>query len=64
MINLLDPLSEEEREEMVALKRAINDGPSCVAPQKMERFSELFVRSIQGKGDTITNGFRGCNASS
>lgn len=47
------PLSEEEWEEMCALKRAINDGPSCIAPQKMERFSELFVRTLHGKGDTM-----------
>lgn len=47
------PLSPEEWDEMCALKRAINDGPSCIVPRKMERFVELFVRSLYGKGDTM-----------
>lgn len=46
-------LTQEEWNEMCALKRAINDGPACIAPHKMERFSELFVRTLRGKGDTM-----------
>lgn len=47
------PLSQDEWDEMCALKRAINDGPASIVPHKMERFSELYVRSLYGKGDTM-----------
>jgi len=40
-------LTEEEREEMQALKSAINEYPASVIPEKQERFTELFVRSLQ-----------------
>jgi len=50
---LLDPLSDSEWNELCALKRAIGDGPSFVAAHKMERFTELFVRTLKGKGDTM-----------
>jgi len=43
-------LTEEEWEELVALKNAINDMPQSVIPEKMERFSDLMVRSLQEKG--------------
>lgn len=39
-------LSAEEREEMLALKIAINEYPASVIPEKQERFTELFVRSL------------------
>jgi len=45
-------LSTEEWNELVALKNAINDNPATVCPQKMELFTELLVRSLEGKGDT------------
>jgi len=45
-------LSTEEWNELVALKNAINDNPATVCPQKMELFTELFVRSLEGKGDS------------
>lgn len=45
------PLSAQEWNEMVALKDAINYNPSTVSPEKMEKFTELFVRSLEGKGD-------------
>ena len=44
-------LSTEEWNELVALKNAINDNPATVCPQKMELFTELLVRSLEGKGD-------------
>lgn len=47
------PLSQDEWDELCALKRAINDGPACVVSCKMERFAELFVRTLYGKGDTM-----------
>jgi hypothetical protein len=45
-------LTEEEWNELVALKNAINDNPATVCPQKMELFTELLVRSLEGKGDS------------
>tara|TARA_B100002019_G_scaffold254893_1_gene237233 strand:+ start:910 stop:1065 length:156 start_codon:yes stop_codon:yes gene_type:complete len=40
------PLSEEEREEMKALQRAINLHPASVHPDKMEKYTEYLVRSM------------------
>jgi hypothetical protein len=45
-------LSEEEQEELVALKNAINYNPATVHPDKQERFTELFVKTLAGKGET------------
>ena len=44
-------LTKEEWDEIVALKEAINYDPSTVTYEKMEKFSELLVRSLEGKGD-------------
>ena len=44
-------LTEEEWNELVALKNAINDNPASVHPEKMELFTELLVRSLDGKCD-------------
>ena len=44
-------LTKEEWNELVALKEAINYDPHTVTPEKMELFTELIVRSLQGKGD-------------
>lgn len=44
-------LTTEEWIELNALRKAINYDPSTVCPEKMERFTDLFVRSIEGKGD-------------
>jgi hypothetical protein len=44
-------LTNEEWDEMNVLKQAINDYPATVHPEKMERFTELFVRSIAGGSD-------------
>jgi hypothetical protein len=44
-------LTKEEWNELVALKDAINYDPSSVHYEKMERFTELMVRSLEGKGD-------------
>jgi hypothetical protein len=44
-------LNQEEWNEMVVLKRAINEYPASVHPMKMERFTELLVRSLEGKSD-------------
>jgi hypothetical protein len=44
-------LTKEEWNELVALKNAINDNPASVHPDKMELFTELLVRSLEGKCD-------------
>jgi hypothetical protein len=44
-------LTKEEWNELVALKEAINYAPHTVTPEKMEKFTELMVRSLEGKGD-------------
>lgn len=50
-----DDLTTEEWNELVALKKAINEYPSTVCPQKMEKFTELLVRSWEGKSDSPPN---------
>ena len=40
-------LTQEEWNEMDALRRAIKDNPASVHPEKMEKFTELLVRSWQ-----------------
>jgi hypothetical protein len=47
-----EELTKEEWEELVALKKAINDNPATVHPEKMEKFTELLVRSLEGKCDS------------
>ena len=44
-------LTTEEWDELIALKDAISYNPHTVDSQSMERFTELFVRSLDGKGD-------------
>ena len=44
-------LTQEEWNELTVLKNAINDHPASVHPIKMERFTELFVRTLEGKGN-------------
>jgi hypothetical protein len=46
----IDLLTKSEWEELVALKKAINDDPASVHYEKMERFTELMVRSLQERG--------------
>ena len=45
-----DNLTDEEFNEMTALKNAINQMPQSVAPEKMEAFTEYLVRSLREKG--------------
>lgn len=44
-------LSDAEWNELCALKDAINLSPASVHYDKMERFADLMVRTLQGKGD-------------
>ena len=46
-----EELNIEEWNELQALKNAITFNPASVHPIKMERFTELFTRSIEGKGN-------------
>lgn len=45
-----EKLTDDEWNEMVALKNAINNRPSSVVPEKMEEFTEYLVRSIREMG--------------
>mgnify|MGYP003348622000 CR=1 FL=1 len=45
-----DRLTDDEWQEMAALKNAINDRPQSVHPDKMEQFTEYLVRSLREKG--------------
>jgi hypothetical protein len=47
-------LTAEEWNELNALRLAINYDPHTVTPEKMEKFTELLVRSLQGKGDPVS----------
>jgi hypothetical protein len=46
-------LTTEEWDELVALKNAINDNPASVHYARMERFTELMVKSLEGKYDLV-----------
>ena len=50
----IENLTEDEKNELIALKCAINYAPSSVHPDKQERFTELFVRSLGEKGDPVS----------
>ena len=47
-------LTTEEWNELNALRMAINYSPHTVTPEKMEKFTELMVRSLEGKGDPVS----------
>ena len=44
-------LTKEEWDELVALKEAISYAPQTVSAEKMEKFAELMVRTLEGKCD-------------
>jgi hypothetical protein len=44
-------LTNEEWNELIALKNAINSNPATVHPDRMELFTALLVKSLEGKGD-------------
>jgi len=47
----VQPLTDAEWKELVALKEAINLNPASVHPEKMELFTQLLVRSWDAKCD-------------
>jgi hypothetical protein len=48
-------LTTEEWNEMDILRKAMNYSLASVHPEKQERFTELFVKSLRGKGDQRIN---------
>ena len=44
-------LNKEEWSELMALKDAITYAPQTVSAEKMEKFAELMVRTLEGKCD-------------
>jgi hypothetical protein len=44
-------LTDTEYDEMVALKKAINEYPQAVVPEKLEEFAEYLVRSLKELGN-------------
>ena len=57
-------LTKEEWNELVALKDAITYAPQTVSAEKMEKFAELMVRSLEGKcADPEPRNWRGSKLS-
>jgi hypothetical protein len=50
--NFNSELSNDEWNELVALKNVINQNPASVHPEKMELFTALLVKTLEGKGDS------------
>jgi hypothetical protein len=48
-------LSKEEFEEMDALRKAISQNPAYVHPDRQERFTELFVKSLSYVNSPVSN---------
>lgn len=44
-------LSDDEWNEMNALRKVINQAPQSVHPDKMEQFTEYLVRSLREMGN-------------
>lgn len=49
---MLTKMEDKDWEELLALKSVISYNPASVHPDQMEKFTELFVRSLEGKGET------------
>ena len=47
-------LTDDEWNELVALKDAITYYPQTVSAAKMEKFAELMVRTLEGKSDSLS----------
>ena len=44
-------MDQDNWNELMALKNAITYNPATVHPDQMEKFTELFVQTLIGKGD-------------
>ena len=49
--NATTELTSEEWKELNILRTEINHNPAAVSPDRMERFTQLFVKSLEGKKD-------------
>jgi hypothetical protein len=54
MVSDRTDMTQDEWNELKMLKDAITYDPASVHPAKMERFTELMVQSLEGKGDFVT----------
>jgi hypothetical protein len=54
MIQRITIMTQDEWQELTVLKDAINWNPASVHYDKMERFAELMVKSLKGKGNYST----------
>jgi hypothetical protein len=50
-VEMLTKMTKEEWDELVALKNVISYNPASVSTDKMEKFTELLVQSLYGKGE-------------
>jgi hypothetical protein len=48
---MLTKMEDKDWEELIALKSVISYNPASVHPDKMEKFTELLVKSLRGKGE-------------
>lgn len=46
-------LTVKELEELYALKQEMAENPVNISSYEMEHFTELLVKSLQGKGDGV-----------
>jgi len=46
-------LTVKELEELYSLKQEMAENPVNISPDEMEHFTELLVRSLNGKGDGV-----------
>ena len=49
---MLTKMEDKDWEELIALKSVISYNPASVHHDKMEKFTELLVKSLLGKGET------------
>jgi hypothetical protein len=52
-VETLTYMDQTDWEELLALKAAISYNPATVHPEKQERFTELLVKSLCGKGENV-----------
>ena len=45
-------LTDDEWNEMNALRKVITERPQSLVPEKMEKFTELFIKSLYGADDS------------
>jgi len=45
-----EKLTDDEWQEMNALRKVMSERPQALIPEKMEEFTEYFVRSLKERG--------------